>query len=154
MLIVYHLLPFMLLTVSDMVINILTWLHYLPLNFVHCQTRVQRFLMILKTRKTIEIENLLHLLVIFHNGNTLSLSLIECGIYFEVLIDNEIVLRLIFYYHTSSNVAPFPICLHSIFQLCYWTAYILFEQNLIFSQCHIFYLSSSSIPFYEMNVSR
>ena len=75
MLIVYHLLPFMLLTVSDMVINILTWLHYLPLNFVHCQTKVQRFLMILKTRKSIDIEILINLLVIFHNGDTLSSDL-------------------------------------------------------------------------------
>ena len=71
MLIVYHLLPFMLLTVSDMVINILTCLHYLPLNFVHCQTKVQRFLMILKTRKAIDIEILMNLLVIFHNGTYL-----------------------------------------------------------------------------------
>ena len=44
--------------------------------------------MILKTRKAIDIEIFMNLLVIFHNGNTLSLSLIKCGIDFEVLIDN------------------------------------------------------------------
>ena len=123
MLIVYHLLPFMLLTVSDMVINILTCLHYLPLNFVHCQTKVQRFLMILKTRNAIDIEILINLLVIFHNGTYL------------VIVDPFI--PYISQHGSISNVFTFCIsnvlltCLHHIPRKSYFVAMPHILSNVI-----------------------